>query len=43
MRASEHDAERRENGEESKILGECRHVEDPERGPERERKAAEWR
>jgi hypothetical protein len=41
MRAREHDAERRENGEKSKVLSECDHVEDRERGPERECKAAE--
>ena len=42
MRAREHNAERRENGEESKVHGECDHVEDRERSPERECKASEW-
>jgi hypothetical protein len=42
MRAREHDAERRENGEESKVLSECDNIEDSERRAERECKAAEW-
>lgn len=41
MRAREHDAERRENGEKSKVLCECNHVEEAKCRPERECKAAE--